>query len=45
MRTVSIAVPSATFARPRTPGVILLAHDLKILISRLSRVATKPRKH
>jgi hypothetical protein len=45
MRSASIAVPSATFARARTPGVVLLARDLKILVSRLSRVATRLRKH
>jgi len=39
MRTTSIVVPSTPFPRPRTPAVIVLAHDLKMLIHRLSRIA------
>jgi hypothetical protein len=44
MRTASIAVSPATLMRPRTPGVVLLAHDLNILIRRLIRVAKRLRK-
>jgi hypothetical protein len=43
MRTALIAVSSATFTHPRTPGVILLAHDLNLLISRLIRAAKAAR--
>jgi hypothetical protein len=43
MRTRLTAVASATSMHPRTPGVILLAHDLNILLCRLIRVAKKAR--
>ena len=41
MRTASIADSSKTLKCPRTPGLILLAHDLKILITRLKRDAKR----
>lgn len=41
MRTVSVAGSAATVTLPRTPGVILLAHQLKTLISFLIRLANK----
>jgi hypothetical protein len=45
MRTASIAVSSAHFAHARTPGVVWLAHDLKILFSAVIRVTKKPSNH
>jgi hypothetical protein len=45
MRTTSVDASSATLTLPRTPGVIALAHDLKILSSRLIRVAKKLSQH
>ncbi len=41
MQTASIADASANSARVREPGVIVLAHDLKALISQLKSVARK----
>ena len=41
MRTTFIAVPSAALMRPRTPGVILLAHDFKMLLSGVIRFTKK----
>jgi hypothetical protein len=45
MRSASIAASSKTLMHPRTPGLILLARDLKILIARLTRRAKKLYKH
>jgi len=41
MRTPSKAVSPATSLRPRTPGVILLFHDLRISISLLVRLTKR----
>jgi len=41
MRTASTTVPLATLPRVRTPGVILIAHDIKRVISRLIPVAKR----
>jgi hypothetical protein len=43
MRTTSTTVPSATWTHTRTPGVIALARDLKILIYQLSSIAKRLR--
>jgi hypothetical protein len=45
MRTASVDVSSATLRLARTPGVVVLARDLKILSSRLIRVAKRLSKH
>jgi len=41
----SIADSSGALKHSRTPGLILLAHDLKILIARLIREAKRLYKH
>jgi len=40
-----IPVSSTTLMRVRTAGIVLLAHDLKILISRLIRVVKRLCRH
>jgi hypothetical protein len=40
-----MTVAAATLILPRTPGVIMLAHDLRIMISLLIRVVKGLSKH
>jgi hypothetical protein len=45
MRITMVGMSPQATVRPRTPGVILLAHDLKILICQLIRITQRLRKH
>jgi hypothetical protein len=45
MRIASTAFGPPPTMYPRKPGIVLLAHDLKILIDRLARIAKKLQRH
>lgn len=45
MRIASAAVCPPPTMYPRKPGIVLLAHDLKILIGRLARIAKTLHRH
>jgi hypothetical protein len=41
LTSIASALPNSTFAR--SPGVIILVHDLKVLISLMARLSAKSR--
>jgi len=44
MRNASLLAPATTSTFARSPGIVVLLHDLKAVISLMTRLSTKHRK-